>query len=272
MSKNVAPPQLVKEAAQAHKLFCDSWANIKHNTLELGRAIVWMESKSLHKYIPKAGSRKGYQSLEEYAAAVTGGECGHTKLYDTKNIYMLTQGENAIAPEVVMEMPKRNQLQVARVRKANPKAVTKKLIDQARNEPILKFAETAQELVNQTLPAEKQKQPMEYISIHVHARVAREFYQLMDDMKELPVVKDGDRSLDLDSKTVYAIVHAARLGCQELIDQAKAKANHEAPEIPVEAQETVEEVLTYEAPNAGEKIGIAEAEHRIVHRKSEARN
>jgi hypothetical protein len=271
--KNIAPPALVKEANQAKTLFCDSWAINKNSTLEIGRAIVWLEEKCLHKYIPKPGSRKGYPSLEEAVSDWTAGECGPTKMYDCKRIYLLTQGEHAIPAEVVTKMPKRNQLQVSRVRKAlSPAPVPEKLIKQAVSEPILKFAETAQEAINATKPPEKRKEPLTDVVVRgVHVRVANAFYELMDDLQKLPIVRDGDRTLNLESKALQAIVTSARCWCQEIINQQKAKENAEAATIPEAIAETTEAV-TYSAPDAGERIGLAEAEGRVVHRNPEARH
>ena len=221
MTPNIAPPQLVKEAQEAHELFCGSWSAIKTNTLELGRAVVWMEEKALYKYVRKEGSRKGYLSLEDYALAQTGGELNHTKLYDAKRIYLLTQGENAIPAETVAQMSKRNQLQLARV---PAKKRTKKLVEQARSEPVLTFRETAQDVVNEDLAPEKRKHPMVDVVLRgIHARVAREFYQLMDDVKDLAIVKDGDFDINIESKALMAIVTSARSWCQDIINQAKAK-------------------------------------------------
>jgi hypothetical protein len=278
--KNIAPPQLVKEAQEAHELFCGSWSAIKTNTLELGRAIVWMEEKSLHQYIRKGASRKGYQSLEEYALAQTNGECTHTKLYDAKRIYLLTQGEDAIPAETVAKMPKRNQLAMAKVRKAiSPAPLPKEMVDKAVREPVLKFAETAQEAINQTKPLEQRKEPLTDVVIRgVHVRVANAFYEVFDEFQKLPIVRDGDRTFNLETKTLAAVTFAARAYAQDAINQEKARANAAAPEIPTEAiNKTVapnaaEEELMYSSPDAAEAIGNAEAEGRVVHRKPEARN
>jgi len=280
MTPNIAPPQLVKEAQEAHELFCGSWSAIKTNTLELGRAVVWMEEKALYKYVRKEGSRKGYLSLEDYALAQSGGELNHTKLYDAKRIYLLTQGENAIPAETVAQMSKRNQLQLARV---PAKKRTKKLVEQARSESVLTFRETAQDVVNEDLAPEKRKHPMVDVVLRgIHARVAREFYQLMDDVKDLAIVKDGDFDINIESKALMAIVTSARSWCQDIINQAKAKAQRESPEIPETVNEAAQthsdqaedalETVTYSAPDAGQRIGLAEAEGRVVNRKPEARN
>ena len=272
MPKNVAPSQLVKEAAQAHKLFCDSWAAHKDSFMEIGRAIVWIESKALHTYIPKPGSRKGYLSLEEYIEKMTGGECGHTKQNDAKRIYLLTQGDTAIPAEVVKQMPKRNQLQVARISKATGGKVSKELVEKATTQPILKFAETAQNAINEVSVPEKRKDPvMDVVLRGIHVRVANEFYELMDDIQRLPAVRDGDRTFNLETKALAAITTSARNWCQDMINQEKAKANREAPFIPEAVDEAPEEV-TYSAPDAGERIGLAEAEGRVVTRKTEAHN
>jgi hypothetical protein len=280
MTKNVAPAQLVKEANLADKLFCDAWSGIKKNTLELGRAIVLIEEKALHKYIPKGNSRKGYQSVEEYALAKTNGELSHTKLYDAKRIYLLTQGENAIPAEVVTQMPKRNQLQVARIAKATGGKVEPEVIQKAISEPVLKFAETAQDAVNATKPPEKRKEPLTDVVLRgIHVRIANEFYELMDDMKGMAIVRDGDFDVNLESKALLAIVTSARSWAQDIINKHKKALHDKAPEIPPAIDEAVEadadqadEEPIFTAPDAGERTGRAEAEGRLVHRKSEARN
>jgi len=275
MTNTIAPQQLVKEANAAHKLFCESWAANKQSILDLGRAIVLLEEKSLHQYIAKPGSKKGFASLEEAVLAWTNGECGSTKMYDAKRIYLLTVGENAIPADVVTQMPKRNQLQLARIPE---KKRTEKLVERAVSEPILTFAETAQRVVNEDLPAEKQKEPMAYVSIKAHVRAVSHFNEVFDDIQRLPVVRDGDRTLDLETKTLEVCTSVLRVWCEDEIEKAKKKAKDAQPEIPTEAinktieTQSAEEELMYAAPDAGEAIGRAEAEGRVVHRKPEARN
>ena len=172
-------------------------------------------------------------------------------------------------------MSKRNQLQLARIPE---KKRTEKLVSRAVSEPILTFAETAQRVVNEDLPTEKQKEPMAYVSIKAHVRAVSHFNEVFDDIQKLPVVRDGDRTLDLDTKTLEVCTSVLRMWCEDEIAKAKKRAKDAAPEIPAEAinkvvtSQSAEEELMYAAPDAGEAIGRAEAEGRVVHRKPEARN
>jgi hypothetical protein len=128
------------------------------------------------------------------------------------------------------------------------------------------------------LPAEKQKEPMAYVSIKAHVRAVSHFNEVFDDIQRLPVVRDGDRTLDLETKTLEVCTNVLRVWCEDEIEKAKKKAKDAQPEIPAEAinktieTQSAEEELMYAAPDAGEAIGRAEAEGRVVHRKPEARN
>lgn len=264
MSEKIAPKDLVREAEQADKLFRDSWVGMKLNRREFGRACCWIEEKELHRYIRKDGSRKGYLSFDEYVGIVTGGECSRTTIFDCKRIYKLTQGENAIAPEMVDAMPRKNQLRLSQI---PPKKRTPKVVEKARKLPVQKFAVVAQSILNDELPPEKQRAPMEDVRLRIHATAAAELKSTMDDFKLLPVVKDGDRALDLESKAIFAICQAARSWASEHIKAAKEKIDRENPEIPEAAD--VAPVENFSAQDAGEAIGQAELEHRVVRRPSE---
>ncbi len=266
MPSKSAPPQLVKEANEACDLFVNSWRGIKLNEREFGRACVLLEAKQLWRYVQVPGGSRCFQSLETFVEHWTGGECTRTRMYECKRLYQLTQGENALAPEVVDEMPKKNALQVHRVRERAPKKITKSFIERARREPVTKFAVTAQSAVNDTLPVSEQESPMMALHLWLHPSAVEMLKETIEDFKLIPgAVRDGDRSLDLASKAVIAVCHSARTFAAEAIRSAKERARDQAAVV----SEAEPETHTEDAATA---IATATSEGRIIDPKSEARN
>jgi hypothetical protein len=274
MPPKAAPPSLVKEANKAHDLFVNSWTGMKFNEREFGRACELMELKQLHRYVRAPGGAKGFFSFDAYVAHYTGGECSRTKIMECKRIYRLTQGEDAIPPEVVDQIPKKNLLQIARVKEHAPKKVTKSLIEKARKQKVNQFVVTAQSAINETKSVEEQKSPKVMVHLSMDPRAADMLKETIEDFKLIPgAVRDGDRSLDLDSKAILAICNSARSFAGDVIRAAKEKAAREAPEIGTEAQEVAgEEHETFSSPDAPVAIATATSEGRVIHRRSEARN
>jgi hypothetical protein len=259
-------PTLVKESNEAHDLFLNSWTGIKFNQREFGHACEWIETRGLHRFQRAPGTKAGFFSFDSYVNHHTGGECSRSFIMECKRIYRLTQGEDAIPPEVVDQLPKKNALQIARVKKHAPGKVTKALIEKARREPVMKFAVTAQGAINETLPEAQQKSPMEYFHGLWHPEAVAMLKETMEDFKILVgVVLDKNLALDIESKAIMSICTSARSFAGDSIKAAKEKLRREAPILP----ETEPETHTTDAATA---IANATTEGRVVRAKSDARN
>lgn len=267
MSTKAAPPSLVKEANQAHDLFMNSWTGMKFNQREFGHACELIELKQLHRYVRVPGGAKGFFTFDAYAAHYTGGECSRTQIMEAKRIYRLTQGPDAIAADIVDQMPKKNALEVARIKLRAPGKVTKKLIERAQKEPVTKFAVTAQAAINETLPLESQRAPRAHLHLNLDPRAIDMLKETIEDFKLIPgAVRDGNYDEDLESKAVIAICISAQTHAAEAIKSAKEKQGREATVLPEEEQEA------YTAPDYPAAVATATTEGRVIHRKSEVRN
>jgi len=266
-----APQTLVREANEADELLISSWRGIKSNELEFGHACCWISEKKLHQYIPSKGSRKGFISFEAYISQRTGGECSDTRMRECMRIYQLTQGDNAIPADVICEIPHKNAVRLATIKKRSPRKLTKALIEKARTEDTLAFAVTAQSVINETLPVEEQEQPWEHLHLRLHPLAVERFKECIEDFKLIPgAVRDGDRSLDLESKAVLAIVAAAREFAKEAIECAKREARQNAPEVTTETEDPAKvQQGDFVAPDAAEKIATALTEKRVITRNPE---
>ena len=137
----VSPDALIEEAKVADGRLVAAWQGIKTNVRLFGEACKWIQEKELHKYISKPGTKKGYMTFGEYIASRTGGEASRSTIFNALNIHSLTQGPGALPAAVVDEMPRSNQLRLAKVRKKlGPESLTKDLVDRAKREPVNKFA------------------------------------------------------------------------------------------------------------------------------------
>jgi hypothetical protein len=256
--KPVVPKALIAEAMQADRLFRESWEGIKVNTRLFGKACHWIESKGLHKYIKKPGSKKGYMTFDDYVKLQTGGSCSRTFIFDAVRIYKLSLGENAVEAEVIDKMSKKNQLELA---KLPPAKRTKKVVEAAATQTVNEFAVTAQAMRNEDLSAEKQKIPSVYWRHKMHPRSAQALDDTIADFSLLKgVVLDGDTDEGIFSKAVLAMTAAARSWAAEDIKHAKEALRRGSPEL-AEAQPD-----SYTASDARERIATVVAERRIVNR------
>lgn len=263
--KRVAPVELAKKAAEADRLFTSSWQALKEDTRDFGRACDLIETEGLFRFIPKT-KKKCFTSFDDYVQARTSGECSRTFIFDAVRIHKLTIGQNGVPPEVADTIPKKNLLQLARVK---PEKRTPELVEKAQKQNTRRFVETVQEVRNQDLPEEKRRTPMVHWHAKVHPRVAEAMDELLEDFKLLTgVVRDGDYDMDLDSKALYAIANAARSFAGDAIAAAKDKAAREA--FTVEAQDSAEIPQEYNDPEAPQKIAEATVERRVI-RNPEAR-
>lgn len=277
MTKSIAPAELVKEAAEVHQLFMSSWLGFRSNALAFGKALVLMQEKQLHQYVPKPGKKKGFMTFEEYVTHFTKGDCSTQTIYDCKNLYKLTVGDHAIPEEVVREMPKKNALKLASL---PSKKRTREVVQRARVESVNEFAVTHASVLNEDKPISEQRAPKVHRHLALDPRADTMLTETMEDFKLLKgVVRDGDLDMDLDSKAIIAICISARNWCQDVIKAAKAQAQNEAPEISqaeevAATQSEADSAIpdTFVAPDAAEKIGIATGEGRVVKRISEAHN
>lgn len=280
MAKLVVTPALMQEASAMDELLCSSWSNIKKHRVEFGRACTAVHDKELHKYIHKQGSKKGFPAFDEYIAARTNGEASHSFVWESMRIYGLTlpmpehKGEPLPTVQEASQMPVTSALRMARLRKNRP--MTKRLIEDAMKEPATKFAVEAQSAINEGLTAEEQKTPLMRWMRMLHPRLIEKLEEAIEDFKLLPVVKDRDLSLNLENKALWAIVNAAMTFAGDAIEAAKKQRDNETPVLPETQQavavEKADEAVLYSAPDAGQKIGIALDENRVVKRTSEALN
>lgn len=276
MSKNVAPDSLVKEAAEAVQLFRSSWRGVKEQFLEFGRACAWIEEKELHKYTPKEGSRKGYLSFDEFVDRETGGDCSRSMIFEAKRVFLLTLGPVPISREKLARMPRKSQLRVAKIVKETKdmapeerSELIEKVTDKAVEQSADKFAATAQSVLNDMLPPEKQKAPLVRMTLVLDPTVAEKFKNLIEDFKLTPVVRSVMRDLDMTSAAVLSIIESAQIHASEILHGAKEKARREAPEIIPAAQATTKIAEAYHAPDFAKTVAAATEENRVVNRNDE---
>lgn len=279
MAKKTAPVELVKEATDAVELLIASWRGIKENYLLFGRACTLLEDKGLYAYVRKT-SKQPFLSFDELLDAKTGGDCSRTTVFEAKRIYKLTLGPVAVSDEKLKRMPRKNQLKLAQVVRETEnlpaeerRELIEKVSEKAVTETVNEFAVTAQSAINDQLPSEKQKSPLVRMSLMLDPRAAEEFKNLIEDFKLTPVVRDGIKELDMTSKAIRSICHAARNYAREYLTGARKKAEENAPIIPATEPEadSAEKAApaiaeAYSAPDAAQTIANAETERRSIKR------
>lgn len=273
MAQNVAPEALVKEAQEVLELFRRSWRRMKEGYLEFGRACTLLEGRELYKYIRKGKSKQGYLSFDELVDAETGGDCSRSMIFEAKRVYKLTLGPDAVPREAVLKMPRKNQLRVAKALhdvEQMPAEARAELIEKAQSQDTMKFAATAQHIVNEQLPVEKQGVALVRFSLMLNPTVAEKFKNLIEDFKLTPVVRQVMRDLDMTSAAVQGIIDAAHSWADEHLIAAKEKAKREAPEINPAPQAASAFTEAYTAPDAAQAIATAETERRVIKRQPEA--
>jgi hypothetical protein len=273
----VAPPQLVKKAAQLDKQLRECWSSIKWSRRIFGEIVNQIRKEELHKYIAKPGSRKGYPSWWEYVDAVTDGEIKRSTAFINMGIASLTEGENALPAETVDALPSGNAYQLSKVPAAKR---TPELVKKARTQPHHKFVATVQSLKNESLPPEKQKAPLVEFYRRLHPMVATKLEETIARFRRHPIVKDGLFELTLEEKAIHALCCAADASEKEVLDAAEKRENDACQTVPTETEEsTTAEHEADQAPGipadfnadkAAELIAAATTERRVVPIKGEA--
>ena len=229
MSKQnlLAPTALGKEAAAVDKELRQQWGAMRRLARVVGRLFRTIMDKQLHTYIPKPGSRRGYQRFEEYAADVTGGMANST-VWVMMRIHGLTEGTNALPASDVDAMPQQNAYELSKLK---PEQRTAEIVRKAKETPIKKFQVAIQEIKNAALPPDKRKPVLVEVYEKWPPELAEMFEETVSDFSLLPVVRDGDRHMAIRHKAIAAILISARTHACDEIQAAKAELNAEATEI-----------------------------------------
>jgi len=235
LHKPAIPAALLQEAASLDKELRERWGMWNRQARVIGSLFKRIRDKGLHRFIAKSGSRKGFQRFEEYASYVTGGMANST-VWVMMRIHGLTEGDNAIAPGDVDQMPQQNAYELS---KLDPEQRTKDVIRKAKQTPIKQFQAEVLHLRNANLQPEDQKP----ILVEFHDRwppeVLSMFEEAVSDFSLLPVARDGDRHMSIRHKAIAAILVSARIHACDEIRVANEQLSAETPEIP-ETQEIVE--------------------------------
>jgi hypothetical protein len=180
---------------------------LRKASIPFGKLCCRMRALEAHKYIVKPGSRKGYQSFEEYIGAVTGGAVSKSTLYIAIACYELTEGPFALAAEDVAEMPSANAYELRT--RLKPEQRTPDIVDAAKKMSKKDFPARVQAKLNEYLPPERQKIIRIDFFRKLHPTVANKLEDTIDRFTHLPVVRDGDTELTLQEKAIYSICLAA---------------------------------------------------------------
>jgi hypothetical protein len=235
MAPRIASAARLREAAVMDKQLRAQWSEMKKAertlrkaTIPFGKLCDEMRAKQAHKYIAKPGSRKSYVSFEEYIHSVTDGEISKSTLYISIACYKLTEGPNAIPPEVVAEMPTANAYELSRL---NPVQRTADIVEAAKKTPKRDFPSRVQAKLNEHLRPEEQKTIRVDFFRKLHPTVANKLEETIERFTHLPVTRDGDRALTLQEKAIYGICLAAEQFAAEDLREAEEVLRIEALEI-----------------------------------------
>ena len=209
MQRRMTPEEVARHEEQLRA----QWATTKRAvgaarkaTICFGRLCDEARTLGLHKYVHKRDSRKGYVRFEEYIHDLTGGQVSKSRLYQSIDLYLLTQGPNALPDEDVAEMPVQNACLLRRLR---PERRTPEIVEAAKRTSKREFPAKVQAKLNEYLPPEQQKKLRVDFFRKLHPTVAGKLEETIERFAHLPVVRDGDGGLTLQEKAIYAICNAA---------------------------------------------------------------
>jgi hypothetical protein len=235
--RRIARATVAREMAERDKQLRAQWDETKRargaarkQMIRFGHLCDEARELELHKYVRKPDSRKGYVSFDEYIHDVTEGQVSKSKLYQSIDLYRLTQGSNALTQEDVAEMPIQN---ACLLRRLGPERRTPDIVEAAKKTSKREFPAKVQAKLNEYLPLEQQKMPRVDFFRKLHPTVAQKLEQTIERFTHLPVVRDGDRGLTLQEKAIYTICNAAEqfasedLAAEEHCQQREA----EVPEL-----------------------------------------
>jgi len=250
----VGPIDLVKEATALDQQVREQWKGMKRLARVVGGLFKEIRDRELHKYVPKSGSKKGYQRFEEYVSDVTGGIANST-VWVIMRIHGLTEGPNPVPGHEVDEMPQQNAYELT---KLEPGERTVEIVQRAKRTPIKKFQAEIQEMKSAALPLEQRKPALIEVYEKWPLEVVEMFEETVADFSLLPVVRDGDRNLSIRHKAIATILVSARTYAGDEIQAARVELYAEVTQS-AEAQE----VPTVEA-----RVAIAPKRVRRIIRRS----
>lgn len=223
----VVPTALVKEAVALDQEVREQWGAMRKQARVVGGLFQAILDKQLHRYVPKPGSKKGFQRFEEYVSDVTGGIATST-VWVMMRIHGLTLGTNPLPPNDVDGMPQQNAYELSKLK---PEQRTVEIVRKAKETPIKKFQVEIQEIKNATLPPDKRKPVLVEVYEKWPPELAEMFEETVSDFSLLPVVRDGDRDTTIRHKAIAAILISARTHACDEIEAAKAEFNAETTEL-----------------------------------------
>lgn len=263
----IVPAALIREAESVDREIRATWAErsthekaVNKIDVKLGRLWRRVEARGLHKYVHKAGSRKGYASLEEYARSITGQK--HTAFFLSKTMASLTEGSNPIPDEQVAAIGPRKSAILAKVPEERR---TPELVAKAKSQPEPEFTRTAQAAINADMPLERQRVLRIDFFRRLHPTVHDKLEGTIELYTRLKAVRmvDPDSGLTLQEKAILSLCAVAEGWAHGEECVAREKAIDLGPQEPTEAQESAEENPEAIEADAIEPIPVTEPDAGI---------
>jgi hypothetical protein len=223
-SNKLTEPQLKAKAMELDAKIRAKWEIGKQAFLDASIMLKTMWKDQLHRFIPKKGSKKGYESFEEYVDNVTGG-MARGKVYQLLAIAGLLEGPNPLPEHVVRDMPQGNAYELTRL---EPQERTPDIVEAAVSDPPAELKQKVQAKINMTLPEEERRDARVLFARNWSPIVIDKWQELEDRGVWMEGVRDGDKRLTLQEKFAYALLCFFESANKELLDEAdRYRAAHE---------------------------------------------
>lgn len=216
--------QVAELARQAQKLTNDS--------LEVGKLLIRMRDKQLHKYILNPASRKGYVQFSDYVDDVfkewKPKGFSRSTIFNYMQIAGLLEGPHAIPEDTVRQMPAQTARAIAQLKPEIRREVAERVKDLPTKEALPKV----QEAFNMSVPPDERRE----LKVGFHRNWAPEVVKALENILSVGIyirdIRDGDRTMTLEEKTVMAMCaefwqfHEEEI--KQGVEEAKAREQEEA--------------------------------------------
>jgi hypothetical protein len=199
-------PALIARAKELDAKIHGALMSLKKEFFQLSKAMAEMRDMQLHRFIRREGSKKHYISFDEYVGSLTSGDISRATIFHMLKVGTLMIGPDALPLAEVEKMSARNAAKLADL---PPRHRTKKVIEAAQEMTHEIFqAQLPRHLAEQGATAEEIENvvPEKVTFARTWARpVVEKLKEALEDGALIPGIRDGDRSLTLEEKVIYAM-------------------------------------------------------------------
>ena len=202
---------LVARSKQLDREIRREVGSLDRSMTKLAGMLAKMRAEHLWQYL------RGFHKFEDYAQHVLG-KMARSKVFNLVAIHGLTEGPNPIPAEMVERIGHKKAVELARL---SPEERTPDMVKSAMEDALPVVRRRVQEKLNESLPPEQRKEPVMLFARNYPPEVIEAFEELEADGVYMEGIRDGDASLTLRAKFMFAMVCFFREAHEAELEEAR---------------------------------------------------